>query len=171
MDPAEKRKMLDDLERGNQALRDALQGIGEERAAWRPGPDRWSVLDCVEHLALVEGYLLGQLEAATPALTPVGTALREARIAERAVDRSRPVPAPESARPRARFATLAEALQRFETVRGRTVRFVECCEVDLRQQATTHPIIGAVNCNELLLMMALHPVRHASQITEIGAEM
>src|SRR5580704_19313857 len=63
MDPVEKRKMLDDLERGSQALRDALRGIGEEQAAWRPGPDRWSVLDCVEHLAVVEEYLLGQLEA------------------------------------------------------------------------------------------------------------
>jgi hypothetical protein len=169
MDPAEERKVLDDLERGSQALRDALRGIGEEQAALRPGPDRWSVLDCVEHLAVVEEYLLGQLEAATPALTPVGTALREARIAERAGDRSRPVEAPEFVRPRGRFATLAEALRCFESVRGRTVRFVECCQKDLRQQATTHPLIGAVNGHEILLMMALHPARHAKQIAEIRA--
>ncbi|MGO9260794.1 MAG: DinB family protein [Bryobacteraceae bacterium] len=167
MDPAEKRKMLDDLERGSQALRDAVLGVSEEQAALRPGPDRWSVLDCVEHLAAVEEYLLGQLEAATPALAPVGSALREARIAERAGDRSRPVPAPESVRPRARFATLAEAVQCFESVRGRTVRFVECCEKDLRREATTQPLIGAVNCHEVLLIMALHPTRHAKQIAEI----
>jgi hypothetical protein len=169
MDSAEKRKMLDDLEAGSQALRDALDGIGQEQAAVRPAPDRWSVLDCVEHLAVVEEYLLGRLESAQPALEPVGTALREARIAERGADRSRRVPAPEMAHPRGRFATLVEALGHFQSMRARTVRFVENCRLDLRRQATTHPLIGAVNCHETLLMMAMHPVRHAKQIAEIRA--
>jgi len=161
--------MLQDLERGRRALRDAVEGIGERQAAIRPGPDRWSVLDCVEHLAVVEEFLLAQLESAGPALEPVGSAAREARIQERAGDRSRPVEAPEAARPRGRFRTLVEALQHFESVRTRTMRFVESCELDLRRQATTHPLIGAVNCHETLLMMALDPVRHARQIAEIRA--
>ncbi len=169
MDTAEKRKMLDDLERGAQALREALRGIGEDQAALRPGTDRWSVLDCVEHLAVVEESLLGRLEAAVFSPEPVGTTQREARIVERAGDRSRPVSAPEGARPRGRFATLAEALKHFEDVRQRTVRYVEDSQQDLRRQATTHPLIGAVNCHETLLMMAFHPVRHALQIAEIRA--
>jgi hypothetical protein len=167
MEPAEKQKMLEELERGSQALRDAVQGLGEEQAALRPGPDRWSVLDCVEHLVVVEEFLLRQVETATPAITPVGTARREALIAERAGDRTRRVPAPETVHPQARFATLAEAVERFAAVRARSVRFVEGCQIDLRRQATMHPLIGAVNCHEMLLMLALHPVRHAKQIVEI----
>jgi hypothetical protein len=34
---------------------------------------------------------------------------------------------------------------------------------------TTHPLIPVVNCYEMLLMMAAHPLRHAKQIEEIRA--
>jgi hypothetical protein len=34
---------------------------------------------------------------------------------------------------------------------------------------TTHPLLGPANCYEMLLMMALHPLRHVGQIEEIKA--
>lgn len=171
MTEEERRHLLGELERGARELRQALEGLEEELAARKPAPDRWSVLDCVEHVAVVEQHLLGRLEAAAPAAGPVGTLQREARIMERAGDRSRPVPAPEMAHPRGRFASVSEALAHFEAARARTVRFVAECGIDLRGQATTHPLIGAVNAQETVLMMALHPVRHAKQIAEIRAEL
>jgi len=60
-------------------------------------------------------------------------------------------------------------LQGFLAARERTIRFVENCNEDLRAQSTTHPILGTVNCYEVLLMIAVHPHRHAKQIAEIKA--
>lgn len=54
--------------------------------------------------------------------------------------------------------------------RARTVACVESCAADLRARITTHPVIGTVNCLEMLLMMAAHPERPARQIAEIRAE-
>jgi hypothetical protein len=39
---------------------------------------------------------------------------------------------------------------------------------DLRRELTSHPLIGVVNCYEILLMMAVHLHRHARQIEEIA---
>jgi hypothetical protein len=40
----------------------AVAGITETQAAARPDPERWSVLDCVEHVTAVEERFLGWLE-------------------------------------------------------------------------------------------------------------
>src|ERR1039458_2550282 len=72
-------------------------------------------------------------------------------------------------RPTGRFATLAEAVESFLATRERTVRFVETCDEDLRSKPMTHPLMGIVNCHEALLSIAVHPRRHALQISEIGS--
>jgi hypothetical protein len=41
--------------------------------------------------------------------------------------------------------------------------------MDLRAKLTMHPIAGIVNCYERLLIMAVHPRRHALQIEETKA--
>jgi len=169
MDPAERVTVLEEMARGREALREAVSGLDEESAVVRPGEGRWSVLECVEHLASVEEYLLREMETASPSETAVGSDARARRMAERAQDRSRPVTAPEPARPQGRYATLGEALEAFEKSRARTVRFIETCEADPRTLVGAHPLVGPINCYETMLMMALHPVRHAEQIREIRA--
>jgi hypothetical protein len=122
----------------------------------------------VEHLAASEDYLFGQIVAASSG-APMVNEKREALIVARGLDRTRPVPAPEVGRPAGRFATLAEAVRHFLASRERTIRFVENCGEDLRSKLTSHPIIGSVNCQEMLLMIAVHPHRHVKQIEEIKA--
>ena len=57
MEPEERAQLLADLERGRNALLEVLDGVTEEVAAKSPGVGRWSVMECVEHLALSEDYL------------------------------------------------------------------------------------------------------------------
>ena len=69
--------------------------------------------------------------------------------------------------PTGRFATLAEAVESFLATREQTVRFVEACDEDLRAKPMAHPLLGPINCHVALLLIAVHPRRHASQIREI----
>jgi len=167
MEPKEKTELLEWLERGRKTFHAAVDGVPDADAARCPGPGQWSVLDCAEHVAVVEQYLYNRLlegQSDAGAVIPPG---REALIRARAADRSRKVPAPESAVPSGRYQTLAEALAAFEEARGRTLCFVEKCDEDLRGKVTTHPILKTATCYETLLMMAAHPERHARQIAEI----
>jgi uncharacterized damage-inducible protein DinB len=167
MQTYEKQEMVALLAAGRQALIDAVDGVAEEQARRAPGDGRWSVLECVEHVALVEDYLLARLlegrQVAESGIDP----RREELIAKRGADRSRSIAAPEAVRPVGRYATLAEAVEWFESTRERTLRYVDSCDEDLRGKVTTHPLLGAVTCQETLLMIALHPKRHAAQIREI----
>jgi hypothetical protein len=167
MEAAEKREMLELLERGRVELLQAVEGVSEQAAALPPSPQSWSILQCVEHVAVAEAHLLGQIESAQPAAAPMRNENREAAIRVRGADRTRKVSAPVGAEPRGRFPSLDAALQYFLATRGRTIQFVDDCSADLRSRLTTHPLIGAVNCYETLLMMAAHPARHARQIAEI----
>jgi hypothetical protein len=166
MDKDERERLVADLESGRQTLLDALKGVTEDVAAQIP-PGKWSILECVEHLAVSEDYLFSQITASHSSPVPVVNEKREALIVARGMDRTKPVPSPEVGKPAGRFSTLAEAVESFLASRERTLRFVENCSEDLRSKLTTHPIIGSVNCHETLLMIAVHPKRHSEQIKEI----
>ena len=170
MQAHEKEEMLALMASGRQAIEDALQGVTEEVAKRSPAPERWSILDCVEHIAIVEGYLLAKINCATPG-EPMVNLNRESKIRARAADRGRPVSAPAEARPSGRFPTLADAMQHFLATRECTIHFIQNCPSDLRAQITTHPLIGTVNCYETLLLMAAHPQRHADQIREVRRQL
>jgi hypothetical protein len=162
-----KAEMLTDLKSGRSVLLEAAGGFTEELASRRPAPGKWSALECVEHVAATEKYLFVQIEAAHAADSPMVNERREAAIVARGTDRSNPFPAPEMVQPKGRFATLAEAMACFSAARDRTIIYVDSSSCDLRAMLTTHPLIGTVNCHEMLLIMAVHPRRHAKQIEEI----
>lgn len=166
MDAPEKQQLLESLENGRATLLAAVAELPEETAARPPGPGRWSVSECVEHLFLVEDYLFAQVATSTPSETPVGSRLRENNILKRGADRTRTFEAPEMARPTGRFPTLADALSAFVASRDRTIRYLRGISDDPRLRTAQHPLIGAVSAYETLLIMAIHPHRHIQQIRE-----
>jgi hypothetical protein len=162
---SDKQDLLTILDEGRDAFLQAVSGLTDDMARRNPGPDRWSVLECVEHVAVAEEYMLLQLQNATPA-EPVINATREYAIKKRAGVRTTRVEAPDAAKPIGRFSSVTNAVEHFLACRQRTIQLVRAAE-DLRALSTTHPIIGPVNGYEMLLMMAMHPRRHALQIAEI----
>jgi DinB superfamily len=155
------------LDVGRDALAVALEGVDEDLAKRRPEPERWSVLECVEHLAVAEELMLAGLHVAEPSDQSHENKKREAKILNFGLDRLRRIECPEAALPAGRSRTLREAVAQFEAVRTRTVRYVEEFSGDPRSRLTTHPLVYTpVNCYEMLLMIALHPARHAKQIIE-----
>jgi uncharacterized damage-inducible protein DinB len=70
MAPQEIRDVVEKLEHARAELIVAVNGLTEEQARARPAPDRWSVLECLEHVNSVERRFLGMVrksEAGTPA--------------------------------------------------------------------------------------------------------
>jgi hypothetical protein len=169
MDPNEKQKILAELHTGRSTLIAVLAGMTEDQATRIPSPGSWSVLQCVEHLAVAENNLLSRITAAQQSSSSTLNPRREALLVTRGLDRTRKLQAPEAAVPTGRFPTLSAALQQFLHGRARTILFVEQCTDDLRCRQTSHPLIGDINCHELLLLIAVHPLRHIQQIEEIKA--
>jgi len=162
----ERQEILASLETGSAKLVEVLRGVTEALAVRAPAPERWSILQCVEHVTLAEEYLFSLIETSKFAEEPLNDEQREMRIATLGADRSIKRECPSYALPKGRYSSLHEALNGFLASRDRTIQFIAANQEDLRRRIAVHPILGTVNCHEILLLMAVHPLRHAKQIEE-----
>ncbi len=55
---------LDELFRVEQDVRLDLEPLSETQFAWRPGPERWSIGECLEHLGITTGLAVRGIHAA-----------------------------------------------------------------------------------------------------------
>ncbi|MES1258236.1 MAG: DinB family protein [Acidobacteriota bacterium] len=157
------------LEESSEAFHAAVGAVPEDRVRFTPGPDRWCVLEIVEHVALAERGMFQLLKtaAADPANEGLERPEREAFISSVVANREKRGQAPERARPLGRFTTVPEGLRQFAAARQATILFARETPVDLFRVTATHPLFGPVNGYEMLLIMAGHPRRHGSQIEEL----
>jgi DinB superfamily len=162
-------EIVDKLEHSRREFIAAVDGLSESEATAHPDPQRWSVLDCVEHVTTVEERFLGWLEAAEKLNVPPMDKEKEAALMQRVTDRGTRAQAPEAVVPHGRFATLAEALNQFNAGRSRSVRFAEDRCDELYSLASAHPRFGPMNGVEFLIIIAAHAQRHAQQIREARA--
>jgi len=169
MDERERRAMLQMLDRTRDEFLASLDGVSDAQARWRPAPDQWSVLDCAEHVAVVERGMLRLITEQARPRTAGARPDREEEVVAAMLDRSRRMSAPQPTHPRGRFATLEEAADRFRTNRQATAAFVAACEIDLRTLEAQHPVIGLLTAKEGLSVLASHPSRHGAQVRGIRA--
>jgi DinB superfamily len=142
------------------------------------------MLDFLWRLADGTGHLIGQFSSlagalgcyedgvfasisvrSTPGASPAELR-REGEILRGITKREHKFPTPEFAESTGRYSSLAEALQEFRKRRARTVAYVEQYQDDPSNRTTLHPALGPVSCQEMFLVLALHPARHALQIKE-----
>lgn len=148
---------------------DAIAGFSEAQWKFKPGPDRWSIAECAEHIALSEDFLFQMVtekvmksEAAPPS-EPTGREKDEALI-EMIRDRSKKASAPESLKPSGRWTTREALLEDFKKSRARTIAYVESTQDDLRSHSRNN-----MDAYQWLLMISAHTERHIAQINEVKA--
>src|SRR5262249_16778612 len=111
---ADKEKVLALLRESEERFLGSFAGVSDEDCRRCPAEGKWSILETVEHLTAAEQTLLKRItETRRP--RSATTQNREEIFLRVVADRSRKSEAPETARPRGRFAGLAEARIQFET--------------------------------------------------------
>jgi hypothetical protein len=166
----ERQKAIDLLVRSRKALLDAVEGVTEQQARWKPAPERWSILEYVEHLAVSDDELVAMVERSLQ--SPARPETDDQRRAREQKIRETPMPrgansAPEMLRPNARFGSLAEALSKFLAARERTTEYTRSTQADLRSHFTPHNVLGPLDGYQWLVGNARHAESHAGHIREI----
>jgi hypothetical protein len=152
------------LESGRRDFLAALDGADGSR---RQGG--WSVLEIVEHVAIVEERNIERIRIGTET-APRRDPSRELRLFTMVRSRLRRVEAPEVVWPAGRFRTIAEARAEFDAVRDRSVAIARELGDGLYSRGSTHPFFGPVNGVELMQIIDAHARRHADQIREISGD-
>lgn len=166
MAPQEKNEIVEQLESGRVELIAVVSGLTEDRAKTRPAPDRWSVLECIEHVSFVEGRFRGMVEQSASQDVAAPDKAREALIVGRVVDRTTKRNAPEAIHPTGKHTCIAEALEQFNATRDQTVQFAREQGARLYGRSAAHPVFGTLNGVEALLLIAGHGRRHTEQMRE-----
>jgi hypothetical protein len=167
VDAPDREQILKLLAESRDALLDSVAGLSDEQSRICPAPDRWSVLGIVEHVAIAEHFLFTTIATNLAPAPPSGDRGREEFFLREVTNRTRKISAPDRAYPTGRFPTLAAALEQFNQSRARSIGYVEHCDKDLRAHTAPHPLFGPLTGQEYLIILALHPARHAAQIREV----
>ena len=166
MDAAERTSLVDQLRASRDTLLEAVAGVSDAQAKFRAAPDKWSIQDVVEHVAVAEHGMYRLITAHYEPLDAPADRTREQTFAQRGLNRGEKLSAPERVRPKGRYGSLSSALKQFQENRERTMRYIADCQDDLRMRSTEH-LLGKLSCHECLMILIVHPIRHAGQIREI----
>jgi len=153
----------------------SIAGLSEKQWTFKPAPDRWSVAEVAEHIAVSESGLFGlvQKQIMSSPATPDKRAQVKGKdeiVLERIPDRSHKAQAPEFLRPTGRWATEADLTKAFEESRAATMEYIRTTNDDLRDHFFDHPVLGTLDGYQWLLLISAHSARHTAQIEEVKAD-
>jgi hypothetical protein len=170
--PADRDRGVKYLEQTRDAVVEATKGLSEAQWKFKAGPDRWSVAETLEHIALAEEFILGQVKdkiMQAPAGAPDrDTAKTDAAVLAMIPDRSHKAQAPPPLVPTGRW-TPQETLDHFLKSRAATIEFMKTAP-DLRAHVADSPLGMPLDGYEWLLFIGAHSERHTKQILEVKAD-
>jgi hypothetical protein len=169
-------EVLDYLDTRRAALTSIVATVPPGSRDRRSAPDRWSVAEVLEHLALVEGQVTGLLtklidsaRASANGPDPETSAIVPTVDLSRLLNRSQQVTAGEASQPRAGLdATAAEAAltRQREALRALVV---SADGLALAEVTSPNRLLGPLNAYQWVVFVAGHEARHTAQIEEIAA--
>lgn len=173
--PEERAAALKNLQATHDAFLQSIAGLSEKQWRFKPAPDRWSVAEVSEHIAISESTIFGfvQKQIMTLPADPskrAEVAGKDEIILTRVPDRSHKAQAPEYLKPTNRWATEAELIKAFEDSRKATMDYVRTTNDDLRDHFGPHPVFGPLDAYQWILLISTHSERHTKQIDEVKAD-
>lgn len=157
-----------------QSYLDALKDVTEEQWKWKPTPERWSVGEVAEHIALAEPHLFAKVTMAvnSPA-NPEWEAKTKGKLemlASVMPNRLGKAKSPLEIEPTGTL-TKAEVIAIFEKGRVASNRFIAETNVAWKERTAEHPfaMFNTLNAQQWFLYIPWHTMRHLKQIAEVKA--
>jgi uncharacterized damage-inducible protein DinB len=168
---------LSSLHASSKLFLDSIAGLSPAQLNFKPAPDRWSIAEVAEHIALSEDLIFGVVKKtlAQPAdeskrLPPDEARKKDEALLMGVVDRSQKYQAPEQLQPQHKFPTVQAAADHFKESRNAHIEYVRTTQDDLRSHFSPHPAAGMLDADQWLLLMSAHTERHTKQINEVKAD-
>ena len=133
-----------------------VASVGSEQASWRPAPDKWSIVEVVNHLCDEEredfrmrlGMVLHKPGEEWPPIDPQGWPV-ERKYNER---------------------DLGESLERWLGERKNTIEWLERLETPNWDASYMHPQLGTIRAGDLLTSWICHDFLHICQLGRLQYE-
>ena len=166
---ADEQKAVAHLQETRGKFLKSIEGLSEAQWKFKAAPDKWSIAEVAEHIAISEGTILGLIQTQmlkAPAPKP-GETMPDDKVIAAVIDRTDKFQAPEMLKPVNKWATREALVKDFNTARDATITFVRTTKEDLRAHAAPHPVFKSLDTYQWVLLISAHAARHTAQIEEV----
>ena len=148
-------------------------GLSNAQLNYKATPEKWSVKECMYHIAGAEKLLWSLFEnnMKEPANPEKRSEIKvtDDQLVKMIENRTIKAQAPEPIQPKnTGFNTVEDAIEDFKKNRLDHIKYLKNSTEDLRNHVTQMPF-GWIDCYQLCLMIAAHSNRHTQQINEVKA--
>jgi DinB superfamily len=168
MKQEERQRLVAHFEMTEGWLVSELEGLSAAQLKFRAAPDKWSIMDVVEHLAIAEPQYWETFQKGLVA--PVTTdppKVTDAAILWYGIDRTERNKTGEARVPKGRYDNVQASLGEFRKLRATMLDTAKTSQEDLRGHKLPG---GSQDCYQWFLMISSHSQRHILQIREIKAD-
>jgi hypothetical protein len=164
--------LLKHLQQTQQAFVASISGLSDAQWTFKAGPDRWSIAEVAEHIAVSETTILQLvtdqvMKAAAVPRNP--NPVSDEQLLAGLLDRTSKFQAPEMLKPTNRWATRDALLKDFLAAREKTAAYVKTTTDDLHGHSAPHPVFKMLDGYQWVLLLSGHSARHTAQIEEVKA--
>jgi hypothetical protein len=160
--------LLVHFEMTTQMLAEQVRGLSPAQLEYKASPDRWSIRECVSHLAVAEPDYWRDLMAAVKAAPDMAgkkSANTDADIMWYGIDRVVHTKTGGGHEKVDTYKDLGVALAKFQALRATMIEYIKTTSDDLRAHSFGKP--ESIDCWQWMLEISTHAERHIQQIREI----
>ena len=170
----EKTKLTKHLKSAMETLSKSVDGLNEAQLNYKPDTARWSIKECVFHLALSETNIWAWMQSlmSAPANPDKRSLIKmtDDQLMTGVEDRSNKMKASETFEPKnAKWANKDEAMAFLKAERDKHITYINSSSNDFRNHVAEQGPAGPMDAYQVLLLMAQHTLRHTKQIEEVKA--
>lgn len=171
---AERKSAVELLLQTEAGVINSVIGLSDAQLNFKPAPDKWSVADCIKHIAITEQSLWqmtnGTIQAAANPEKRSEVKATDEQVVQMIESRERKVKtAPQMEPQNTPYKSMEDAMKSFIADRSKLVQYVKSTDADLRNHVATLPF-ASFDCYQMILFIAAHSNRHTQQIEEVKAD-
>jgi uncharacterized damage-inducible protein DinB len=154
-------------------LEKALKGLSDSQIHHLNKQQGWTIAECVQHLAVVEGGVLGMVKGSmgleTQPLLKEQIVYSNEGLIEAAIKRSEKLSTSDMLQS-AKYSKWQNSFSSFNVNREELKNWIETTQDDLHAHVLPHPVYGMLDTYQWILLLAAHSQRHISQIEEVQGD-
>lgn len=156
-------------EKTREELLNAVNGFSDEQLNAHPEEGRWSIIQVLDHLYLMERAITKSIADKLHSDERVPAADKPIELT---VNREVKVEAPSYVVPSESFQTLQEVKDKLAESRAALVQLVDSAdEKDLEEKSFPHPLFKDLSLKQWIPFVGLHEKRHLLQIEELKSKL
>ena len=158
------------LKETRKTLFQTVNPLTDDQLGFKEMDGSWSIVECVEHLALSEQIIFEWSQNALEHSAEKGEiAFQDEMLMKIFTDRSQKSKTLDVLEPKGNFNSIDEAFDHFDKLRAKHIEYIETTSDPLRSSYFDFPF-GKGDAYQVILLLAAHTERHTKQIQEIMAK-